>query len=207
MSAKLTPYMVSIKNQMIELFTEQFNKSEKLEVGTIVSSIVPLDPDYFLLCDGRILEISNPNYKYLYDAIGDTYKNDTSAYVETGYFKIPNIEGKVLRMVDTTGTLDDANRALGNEKEWGLPEKSKTNFDLNNQDRFIQNRQGYKDTEGTDGQDTIPLHIVGAGASSNFQSKSFKHVANGGGEPRVGDKVEFSRMTVYAYIYYRPFLI
>ena len=207
MATKLTPYMASIRNQMIELFTEQFNKAEKLEVGTIVSSIVPLDPEYFLPCDGRILEISNPNYSYLYEAIGDTYKNDTQSYVEIGYFKIPNIEGKVLRMVDTTGDLDDANRTLGDEKEWGLPEKSKTNFDLNNQDRFVKNRQGYKDTEGTDGQDTIPLHIVGAGASSNFQSTSFNYIANGGGEPRVGDKVEFSRMTVYAYIYYKPFLI
>lgn len=204
---KLTPYMVSIKNQMLEQFTEHFNKAEKLEVGTIVSSIIPLDSEYFLPCDGRILEISNPNYKYLYDAIGDTYQNDTTTPVDAGYFKIPNIENKTIRMVDTTGALDEANRPLGDEKEWGIPEDSKIDFDLNNQDKFIRNKQGFKDTESSDGQDTIPLHIVGAGASSNIQSKAFNYVANGGGEPRVGDRVEFNRMTVYAYIYYKPFLI
>ena len=46
---KLTPYMVSIKNQMLEQFTEHFNKAEKLEVGTIVSSIIPLDSEFFTL--------------------------------------------------------------------------------------------------------------------------------------------------------------
>lgn len=204
---KLTPYMVSLKNQMIDKFIEQFNQSERLEVGSIVSSITPLDEEYFLPCDGRILDASNQNYKYLYDAIGDTYNNETPTRVYEGYFKIPKIDGKVIRMIDTEGILDDANRPLGDEKEWGLPEKDKLNFDLNNQDRFIRNKQGYKEADNADGQDTIPLHIVGAGASSNFQSKGFKYVSNGGGTPRIGDKVEFNRMVVYSYIYYKPLFI
>lgn len=208
MSAKnLNPYLSSIRDRIIRIHSNYVNESEKLEVGTIIPSLVPLDEEYFLPCDGRILSIFDEKYKSLYEAIGDRYANETDEKVEKGYFKIPRIEGRLIRSVDPTGTLDDANRPLGDNKPWGVSENAKTDFDLLNQDNFVKNDQSFISTEHTDDQDTVPIHIIGQDVGSNFKTKNLRFVANGGGEPRVSEKVSFSKMSVYAYIYYKPFTI
>lgn len=208
MSAKnLNPYLSSIRDIMIRMHSNYINETEKLEIGSIIPSLVSLNEEHFLLCDGRILNALDEKYRLLYEVIGDTYANDTNVKVEPGYFKIPRIEGQLIRSIDSIGILDDANRPLGDNKPWGISEKAKTDFDLLNQDNFVKNDQSFISTEHTDEQDTVPIHIIGQDISSNFKTKNIRFVANGGGEPRVSDKVNFSKMSVYAYIYYKPFII
>ena len=204
--SSLSPYKQNLKNKLIENFTNYFNEDEKISVGSIIPSLVPLDEKYFLLCDGRILNSVDEKYKELYAAIGDTYANFATRKLNQGEFCIPNYSGKLVRMTDTVGSIDDKNRELGDEKEWGMPEDKKTDFELFNQDKFIKNSQ-FKTESDNDGKDTTPLHIVGSAAHSNFKSTNYNFVENGSGKPRVGDSIKFKRFKIYAYIKYKPFTI
>lgn len=205
--AYLSEYKRTILQGLKDNFIEYHNEDEKLSIGEIVISIVPLDDRYFLPCDGRILDSYNDNYKELYEAIGDIYKSEANRVLEVGEFCIPKAEGITFRMIDPTGKLDET-RELGEEKTWGLPKSMKTDFNLNDQDRFVKNTQKVLDNiDGTDGIDTTPLHIVGAFVHSNFESKQLRYKANGGGEPRVGSKIRFKEMTAYSYIKYKSYLL
>lgn len=203
MSVGLSEFKRNILNGLEDVYTKYHNENEKLLIGTIVSSIIKLDEEYFMLCDGRVLDKTNPNYVDLYNNIGDTYRNDANRAMEEHEFAIPNIKNRYLRMLDPSGKYDDEGRVLGDNKDWGLPENLRTDFDLSTQDRFIRNKQSSIDIDGNDGIDSIPLDTIGQGSNSNFKSANLRYVANGGGEPRIGDKIVFKSMIIYSYIYYK----
>ena len=61
----------------------------------------------WLICDGRSLLRSQ--YDELYGVIGTSFGT-----IGTGYFNIPNMKGRVLGAIGTTGNDEDVNHALGN---------------------------------------------------------------------------------------------
>jgi len=60
----------------------------------------------WLLCDGRSL--LRAQYDELYGVIGTSFGSSA-----TGYFNLPNMKGRVMGAIGTTGNDEDANHALG----------------------------------------------------------------------------------------------
>ena len=85
---------------------ERIVHDANLSVGDYKWSANNDDFKGWLLCDGRSLLRSQ--YDELYGVIGTSFGSSGS-----GYFNIPNMRGRVLGAIGTTGNEEDANHVLG----------------------------------------------------------------------------------------------
>lgn len=78
-------------------------------IGTVNSYAGTSAPTGWLLCDGRA--VSRTTYAALFAVIGTTYGNNTGTD-----FKLPDLRGRVITMLDSTPTQPDSQTRLG--KAW-----------------------------------------------------------------------------------------
>lgn len=80
-------------------------------VGSIVPFAGSTVPDGWLLCDGS--EKSQSTYADLYSAIGTTYNSGYSS-TTSGYFRLPDLRGILLKGAGTTNRSNNSKDALNN---------------------------------------------------------------------------------------------
>ncbi len=82
-------------------------------IGALIPTILENAPDNYLLCNGQ--EVSQSRYPELYAICGTTFGS-----AESGYFKLPDLRGRVLAGYDSTQPEFNTIGALFGEKEHTL---------------------------------------------------------------------------------------
>ena len=101
LSVLLAALVVVLGLQATHLLAQSQVRSANVEppIGSVTAFAGPLDrvPGNWLVCDGRKLERSDPRYRSLFQAIGNTWGGDSSS------FYLPDLSGRFLRGVDKDG--------------------------------------------------------------------------------------------------------
>lgn len=196
----------SIKEKLKEKIIADYNKLKNSDIGKIFLSCVPLDEEYFIQLDGRVL--AKALYQDLYRVYKDNFlqdQNENDIIIDTDtQFVIPNCYDRAMIMYDKSGSLDKSDRRFGGNLPWRFNIDKLLDFDLTNQMQLIKNVTN-KSEESNNVSNVFSL--VEPGKDAYVMKKTNKYTIESTeyslGDIRFDSKLYFNSRRVYFYTRYK----
>lgn len=199
--------MAAVKNNLRELIKTNYSKYNKSDIGMIIISCVPLDNNYFIELDGRV--VSKEVYSDLYTIYSDKFtndKNDKYTLNTDKEFVLPNCYDRAMIMIDKSGTLDNSDRTLGSNLPWGINIDKLLDFDLTNQLKVIKN---VEDSDESDNNIHEIYSNIEIGSDAYITKKTRKYSVRGNvdddlfNDVRRSNQLKFNTRKIFFYTRYK----
>lgn len=199
--------ITAVKNNLRELIKSNYTNYIKSDIGMIIISCVPLDSNYFIELDGRV--VSKEVYSDLYTKYSDKFtndKNDKYTLNTDKEFVLPNCYDRAMIMIDKSGTLDNSDRTLGSNLPWGINIDKLLDFDLSNQLKVIKN---VEDSEEEDKNIHEIYSNIEIGSDAYITKKTRKYSVRGNvdddliNDVRRSNQLKFNTRKIYFYTRYK----
>lgn len=199
--------MAAVKNNLRELIKSNYTKYTKSDIGMIIISCIPLDSNYFIELDGRV--VSKEVYKDLYAIYSDKFtndKNDKYTLNTDKEFVLPNCYDRAMIMIDKSGKLDNSDRTLGSNLPWGINIDKLLDFDLTNQLKVIKN---VEDSDEEDKNINEIYSNIEIGSDAYITKKTRKYSVRGNvdddliNDVRRANQLKFNTRKIFFYTRYK----
>lgn len=199
--------MVELKKRLKTLIKSNYTKYTKSDIGMIIISCIPLDSNYFIELDGRV--VSKEVYKDLYAIYSDKFtndKNDKYTLNTDKEFVLPNCYDRAMIMIDKSGKLDNSDRTLGSNLPWGINIDKLLDFDLTNQLKVIKN---VEDSDEEDKNINEIYSNIEIGSDAYITKKTRKYSVRGNvdddliNDVRRANQLKFNTRKIFFYTRYK----